>query len=232
MSDKLLPTESETPTVPAVLRTYNMEQSGDGTNIAVAQNISLTANGEAGIQAGNIENVNVNIQNVSVVPQLLTPKPKEQQQMLQIDRTYYNLIVVDGVDWQKPNEATFIMSADRVLTEYMDTQLKAEFSTLSDIAISRIMSFPTIFANENYTFGHTDEAQILALGFIKQMKVRREGVMIYPDIRCYLPQQRLNEAPFQLDIRGNNSFNEFNRNHWGIKKIDLIAELRELGFSL
>ncbi len=232
MSDKLLPTESETPTVPAVLRTYNMEQSGDGTNIAVAQNISLTANGEAGIQAGNIENVNVNIQNVSVVPQLLTPKPKEQQQMLQIDRTYYNLIVVDGVDWQKPNEATFIMSADRVLTEYMDTQLKAEFSTLSDIAISRIMSFPTIFANENYTFGHTDEAQILALGFIKQMKVRREGVMIYPDIRYYLPQQRLNEALFQLDIRGNNSFNEFNRNHWSIKKIDLIAELRELGFSL
>lgn len=232
MSDKLLPTESETPTVPAVLRTYNMEQSGDGTNIAVAQNISLTANGEAGIQAGNIENVNVNIQNVSVVPQLLTPKPKEQQQMLQIDRTYYNLIVVDGVDWQKPNEATFIMSADRVLTEYMDTQLKAEFSTLSDIAISRIMSFPTIFANENYTFGHTDEAQILALGYIKQMKVRREGVMIYPDIRYYLPQQRLNEALFQLDIRGNNSFNEFNRNHWSIKKIDLIAELRELGFSL
>lgn len=232
MSDKLLPTESETPTVPAVLRTYNMEQSGDGTNIAVAQNISLTANGEAGIQAGNIENVNVNIQNVSVVPQLLTPKPKEQQQMLQIDRTHYNLIVVDGVDWQKPNEATFIMSADRVLTEYMDTQLKAEFSTLSDIAISRIMSFPTIFANENYTFGHTDEAQILALGFIKQMKVRREGVMIYPDIRYYLPQQRLNEALFQLDIRGNNSFNEFNRNHWSIKKIDLIAELRELGFTL
>ena len=102
MSDKLLPTESETPTVPAVLRTYNMEQSGDGTNIAVAQNISLTANGEAGIQAGNIENVNVNIQNVSVVPQLLTPKPGATTDA-QIDPTYYNLIVVDGVDWQKPN---------------------------------------------------------------------------------------------------------------------------------
>lgn len=56
--------------------------------------------------------------------------------------------------------------------------------------------------------------------------------MIYPDIRCYLPQQRLNEALFELDISGTDSFNEFNRMHWSIKKIDLIAELQELGFNL
>ena len=77
----------------------------------------------------------------------------------------------------------------------------------------------------------TDQ-QILAFGFVKQIKVRRNGVMIYPEIRCYLPQQRLNEALFELDITGTDSFNEFNRMHWSIKKIDLIAELQELGFNL
>mgnify|MGYP000445987754 CR=1 FL=1 len=83
-----------------------------------------------------------------------------------------------------------------------------------------------------FVMNFTDEEQILAFGFVKQIKVRRNGVMIYPEIRCYLPQQRLNEALFELDITGTDSFNEFNRMHWSIKKIDLIAELQELGFNL
>lgn len=232
MSDKMLPTESGTPIVPTVQRTYNMEQSGDGTNIAVAQSVSLTASGEAGIQAGNIENVNVNIQNVSVAPPLITPQPKRQQQMVAADRTHYNLFVTYGIDWRNPNENSFKVDADRVLNSYMEDSVKAEFSTLSDVAIARIKLFPSIFANENNAFGHTDEEQILAFGFVKQIKVRRNGVMIYPDIRCYLPQQRLNEALFELDISGTDSFNEFNRMHWSIKRIDLIAELQELGFNL
>ena len=232
MSDKMLPTESGTPIVPTVQRTYNMEQSGDGTNIAVAQSVSLTASGEAGIQAGNIENVNVNIQNVSVAPPLITPQLKKQQQMVAADRTHYNLFVTYGIDWRNPNENSFKVDADRVLNSYMEDSVKAEFSTLSDVAIARIKLFPSIFANENNAFGHTDEEQILAFGFVKQIKVRRNGVMIYPDIRCYLPQQRLNEALFELDISGTDSFNEFNRMHWSIKRIDLIAELQELGFNL
>lgn len=232
MSDKMLPTESGSPIVPAVQRTYNMEQSGDGTNIAVAQSVSLNASGEGGIQAGNIENVNVNIQNVSVAPPLITPQPKKQQQMVAADRSHYNLFVTYGVDWRNPDAASFKVDADRVLNGYMEDSVKAEFSTLSDEAIARIKLFPSIFANENNAFGHTDEEQILAFGFVKQIKVRRNGVMIYPDIRCYLPQQRLNEALFELDISGTDSFNEFNRMHWSIKRIDLIAELQELGFNL
>ena len=142
------------------------------------------------------------------------------------------MFVTYGVDWTKPSEAQFKVEPDRVLTGYMEDSVKAEFSTLTEEAIARIKRFPSIFANENNAFGHTDEEQILAFGFVKQIKVRRNGVMIYPDIKCYLPQQRLNEALFELDISGTDSFNEFNRMHWSIKKIDLIAELRELGFTL
>ena len=229
MSNKMLPTESGEPDLPVVQRTYNLDQSGDGTNIGVAQSLNLITNGEAGIQAENIENVNVSI---SVAPPLITPQPKVSQQMVAADRTHYNLFVTYGVDWTKPDAANFKIEPDRVLTSYMEDSVKAEFSTLSDEAIARIKRFPSIFANENNAFGHTDEDQILAFGFVKQIKVRRNGVMIYPDIKCYLPQQRLNEALFELDISGTDSFNEFNRMHWSIKKIDLIAELRELGFTL
>ena len=55
MSDKQLPADPASPVVPAVPRTYNMEQSGDGTNIGVAQSVSLIASGEAGIQTGTID---------------------------------------------------------------------------------------------------------------------------------------------------------------------------------
>lgn len=229
MNDKMLPTESGKTDLPVVQRTYNLDQSGDGTNIGVAQSLNLITNGETGIQAENIENVNVSI---SVAPPLITPQPKVPQQIVAADRTHYNLFVTYGVDWTKPSEAHFKVEPDRVLTGYMEDSVKAEFSTLTEEAIARIKRFPSIFANENNAFGHTDEEQILAFGFVKQIKVRRNGVMIYPDIKCYLPQQRLNEALFELDISGTDSFNEFNRMHWSIKKIDLIAELRELGFSL
>lgn len=232
MSGKLLPAESEESNVPTGQRIYNMEQSGAGTNIGVAQSISFISSGEAGIQTGTIENMNVSIQNISVVPPLITPQLKAQPKRVAADRSHYNLFVTSGVDWLKPDEAVFKVEHDRVLSEYMENSIKAEFSTLSDEATARIRLFPSIFANENNAFGHTDENQILAFGFVKQLKVRRNGVMIYPDVRCYLPQQRLNEALFELDISGTDSFNEFNRMHWSIKKIDLIDELQELGFNL
>ena len=78
MSDKMLPTDSGEPVLPVVQRTYNLDQSGDGTNIGVTQSLNLITN-EAGIQAENIENVNVNI---SVAPPLITPQLKFRANVL------------------------------------------------------------------------------------------------------------------------------------------------------
>ena len=114
----------------------------------------------------------------------------------------------------------------------MDDNLKEEFSTLSDEAVEKIKTFPTLFANENTSYGHTDEDQTLGFGYIRQIKVRKAGIKIYPHILYLLPQQRLNEALMELDLWGDNAFNEFNRTHWSIKKVDLISELQELGFQI
>lgn len=132
MSGKLLPAESEESNVPTGQRIYNMEQSGAGTNIGVAQSISFISSGEAGIQTGTIKNMNVSIQNISVVPPLITPQLKAQPKRVAADRSHYNLFVTSGVDWLKPDEAVFKVEHDRVLSEYMENSIKAEFSTLSD----------------------------------------------------------------------------------------------------
>lgn len=172
--------------------------------------------------------MNITIQTATVAPQLLAQKP--QLTAMALSRTHYNLFVTYGADFSQ--SAPFTVETARALTEYMDDDLKAEFATLSPDIIERIKSFPCIFANENAGYGHTDEDQTLGYGYIRQIKVRRDGIKIYPQIVYLLSQQRLNEALFELDIRGSSSFNEFNRMHWSIKRIDLIAELQELGFQI
>ena len=115
----------------------------------------------------------------------------------------------------------FVFDPKRALTEGMDANLKEAFSTLSDNAVEKIKTFPTLFANENTAYGHTDEDQTLAFGYIRQIKVRKAGIKIYPHFLYLIPQQRLNEALMDLDLWGDNTFNEFNRTHWSIMS-DLI----------
>ena len=145
-----------------------------------------------------------------------------------LNSQYYNLIVTGEIEFENIQPIT--MSTDRVLTEYMD-ELKSEFLPLSPRVQERILTFPTIFANENMYYGRANENQVFGLGYIHRIKVRHDAVRIYPQIICCLPQQKLNEACFELDMGGNSSFNELNRTHWSIKKIDLLAELRELGLQ-
>lgn len=145
-----------------------------------------------------------------------------------LNSQYYNLIVTGEIEFENIQPIT--MPIDRVLTEYMD-ELKSEFLPLSPRVQERILTFPTIFANENMYYGRAHENQVFGLGYIHRIKVRHDAVRIYPQIICCLPQQKLNEACFELDMGGNSSFNELNRTHWSIKKIDLLAELRELGLQ-
>ena len=145
-----------------------------------------------------------------------------------LNSQYYNLIVTGEIEFENIQPIT--MPIDRVLTEYMD-ELKSEFLPLSPRVQERVLTFPTIFANENMYYGRANENQVFGLGYIHRIKVRHDAVRIYPQIICCLPQQKLNEACFELDMGGNSSFNELNRTHWSIKKIDLLAELRELGLQ-
>ena len=178
---------------------------------------TIQQTGEKNVFANHVDNLNVTLQ----TPKLST---------LSLNNEYYNLIVRDEIDLY--NTQPFTLSIDRSLKEYMGDELVKEFPISSSETQKRVLTFPSIFANENISYGHTNEKQLLGLGYIRQLKVRHEAVKIYPHIIYLLPQQRLNESLFDLDIQGNSFFNEFNRTHWCIKKLNLIAELRELGFQL
>lgn len=188
---------------------------------------SVQQTGEKNVFASRIDNMNITVQPPG--PMLLQPCTNTAIPV-NADTTHYNLLVSNAIDIQ--NGTPFILRLDRALTYRMGNGVDPGFAKLDESAVARIKRFPSIFANENSICGHAGEEQVLGLGFIKQVKARHNGVKIYPDIRYLLPQQRLNEALFELDIQGSDSLNEFDNTHWCIKKIDLIAELRELGFNI
>ena len=183
--------------------------------------------GEKNTYINQADQVNIVLQPASA-PKIL--QQIKQPSQMAFNRTYYNIIVSYGLDVSQ--DTPFVFDPKRALTEGMDDNLKEEFSTLSDEAVEKIKTFPTLFANENTAYGHTDEDQTLAFGYIRQIKVRKAGIKIYPHFLYLIPQQRLNEALMDLDLWGDNAFNEFNRTHWSIKKVDLISELQELGFQI
>ena len=209
---------SELQTVlPPLLNTYVPDVQ---RNVAVGIN-NLVANNK-------IDHLHLNIPLSDVPPPLLTPNA----QGINFNSDYYNLFVW-GADLEIEHLTPFKVASDRALTEFMDSDVKEIFSTLKDDStVQKVISFPCLFANENRHGGWADTDQSVGFGYIKQIKVRRNGVMIYPHVIYRLPQQRINEALFELDLYGDSSYNEFNRSHWSIKKIDLIAELVDMGFPL
>ncbi len=198
---------------------------------------TVNQNGERNTYIGHAEQVNVTVNSAS--PILL--QPVEPVSILDFNRDYYNIIVGCGLDFfqifNKLHDNSdylpepFVFDPSRALTEIPEEEIRKEFSPLSEDAIKKITTFPTIFANENNDYGKTDDEQLLGLGRILKVKVRNRGVVIYPQIIWVIHQHLLNKALLELDLWGDDSINEFNRTHWSIRKIDLIKELQELGLK-
>lgn len=148
-----------------------------------------------------------------------------------ISSEYYNLFVVGDEPF---NEGFFLIDKDRALTvtEGVAADISEQFASLSPEAQAAIKTFPSIFASENHQYGHTDEAQLAVFGVVTDIRIQENGIKIYYQRFCTIPQQRLNEIMLKLAIKGSSSFNELNRTHWTIKRINLIEELRAAGICV
>lgn len=146
-------------------------------------------------------------------------------------RDFYNLFVLGGEEFSGFEKGHFTIMKERALTEYMSPDIKDFVDSLSSEAIELIKTFPAIFCSENDQYGTCADSQIAYLGLVTDIKVQDNGIKVYYQTLYDLPQKRLNEIIFDLGISGTDSFNEFNRTHWCIKRIDLIAALQEAGIQ-
>ena len=193
---------------------------------------------------GNIENhanvgnqTVIQIQNMSgsigipyvVIPQQVSTTRNAPNTTFTLNTDYYNLFVIGTETF---SDGHFIVPKDRALTESMTPENKAQFSALSDEAIARIRTFPSIFASENHYYGKTDDDHQAIFGIVKEVRIQDNGIKIHFQSLWPIPQQRLNEIIFQLAIDGTTSFNELDRTHWAIKRVNLIEELKAAGISV
>ena len=193
---------------------------------------------------GNIENHSnvgnqtvIQIQNMSgsigipyvVIPQQISTTRNAPNTTFTLNTDYYNLFVIGAETF---SDGHFIVPKDRALTESMTPENKAQFSALSDEAIARIRTFPSIFASENHYYGKTDDDHQAIFGIVKEVRIQDNGIKIHFQSLWPIQQQRLNEIIFQLAIGGTTSFNELDRTHWAIKRVNLIEELKAAGISV
>ncbi len=199
--------------------TYNFEQSGQGTNIGLAQNVHNTT-----------VNIMLPVSNGSITT------PTFIQKTINIE--YFNLFVILGEQYDK---SYFIVDIKRALTitEGTEKSIHDKLASFSEKAKSEIMSYPCIFANENYRYSPPETPpsgpQMAQYGFITKIQQLHNGdLKIYFQslAMCPISQDLLNTMVSELDLQGNEKVNELDRTHWSIKNVNIIEELKLKGVSL
>lgn len=189
-----------------------------------------------GIIAGTI-NGGLNISGVSAeeLLQLITRSgflaPPQQNNAMEISRlcrTHFNLFVLENEEYKR---GTFSIARMDALTRY--THDKEHFSKLDDPVIHEIQNLPCIFAMRNDSFASSDEHRICFTGKVEGISIR--GSVIAFSFKCYnppIPQNVFNQDPQAFHLASSSLRNELDVEHWSIKDVDLLEELRKRGIEV
>ena len=183
--------------------------------------------GERSVQVAQANNVN-NVVNL-IIPMMSPGAGGIVNTSVALNMDYYNLFVIGNETFC---DGHFTVPKDRALTESMSPEVKAQFSALSEEAVLQIKTFPSLFVSENHDYGKTDDDHQACFGLVTGVKIQDNGIKIYFRPLWTVPQQKLNEIASKIALQGASSFNELNRTHWAIKKVNLIEELKAAGISV
>lgn len=149
-----------------------------------------------------------------------------------INSNYYNLFVVESGTFDGTLVGfSFNMSKFRSLTTAptvgVDSDISNEFRPLSNEAVVKIKTFPSICASVNTSNGKTDDQHIAMFGMVTN--VVKAGDVIKIDFYPFagICQQVLHENALSLGIKSAPSLNELDETHWSIKRVSLVEKLRE-----
>lgn len=198
--------------------------SGILPSATTPQQTIFTQQGDNGLQIANQKGGTVNV--------FLSPSNETVYNATNtISTEYYNLFVIGG---ETVCDSFFLIQKDRAITvsECVAPEVSAQFAALTPEAISIIKTFPSLVATENRHYGRTDDDHLAMFGFVTDVRIQENGIKVHFQKLCSIPQQRLNEIAANLAINGASAFNELNRMHWTIKRINLVEELKAAGISV
>lgn len=220
IATQLTPSDQNNGASLSIPNTYNFNQTGEGTNIGVAQNVdnstvNLFLTNNSGNRSANTNTLQTQTFNLN----------------------YYNLFVINGESFCNPY---FTVDIDCALTINYGTahQIHERLALFDEIAISELKSYPAIFTSENYRYSDSSrllEEQFAFFGFVTDIKAMQNGkikVFFQKMPMCSIPHNLLNTMLTELDIQGTYKFNELDKTHWSVKNINLIEEMQLKGINL
>lgn len=187
---------------------------------------TFNQHGANGVQIAHANTVNAPI---IVVPPTQTRTVARShaggQQQLSTDA--YHLFVTyqeEGIE-----NGVLRMEPERALTEYTNPELKARFTSLDATAIKTLKTYPAVFTTESRDYGHTDEDHMACWGLVTDIQVQDGGIRIAFQKICDFPLQRLNENTQAFGLSSRSRFNELNRTHWALKRVNLLQAFIDVG---
>lgn len=189
----------------------------------------LTQKGDNGTQIGHADVVKINML-FAGFPQTGVEQFDILGALGRLNCDCYNLFVKSGESFDGSH---FTISKTRSLTEYTPTDTKSEYSSMSAEIIERIKTFPALFASENDTYrGKCNDGRVAHVGLIMDIKIQEEDIKFYFHKLLPVSQDLINTLAIELSLGMPDRFNELNRTHWTIKRIDLIEVLRGAGMKI
>lgn len=132
----------------------------------------------------------------------------------------YNLLVSANLETWNGRPAEYDRS--RVAREYTSDALEARYAGLEPAAINELISFPALFAYEQFN------QQPARVGWITRVRQQNNLVRIDYEFEPAIPEissEQITELRWDLQILEW----EMNRTHWAIKDVDLMPALIEGG---
>ena len=142
-----------------------------------------------------------------------------------MDTNFYNLFVL-------PPES-FISGGFCVqkIDSLQDTDgdVVRQLTTLGENERSLIRSYPSIVAMPNGQCGAATPGCTVNYGFITSIQVCDTSIVFGFMKLQEIPQSLLIDNAALFRIGKASAYNEFDRTHWAVKKVNVVEELRKLG---
>lgn len=140
-----------------------------------------------------------------------------------MDSGYYNLFVVP--DDAHINGGFRIPKTDAL--QDTEPDVFRNLRSLGEGECARIRCFPAIVATPNAEYGNTPEDGTAAYGFLNSIQVRENALLFGFSKLQDIPLKVLMDNADVFQIGKASAFNEFDRPHWAVKRVDIIKELRK-----
>lgn len=145
-----------------------------------------------------------------------------------MNTAFYNLFVVS-------NEAVsqtgfYILKKDAL--QDTDDDIVEHLIEFSEAEVAAVRSFPTVVATQNHQCGSTDAAHLATYGFINSIQMKGNTIQFGFTKLQDISQCLLIEEADTLGIGKASAYNEFDRPHWAVKRINIVEALRGRGVQL